>query len=102
MAASRELKAELSQLVSEAEPKTARAPRSRKRKAAEKPVAQEAAPAGETASEETSEFPHDLKELADKLSEFADDAEQEIRDRPVTMVLGAFALGIIVGAVLRR
>jgi len=44
----------------------------------------------------------ELDDLADKLSGLVDDAEAEIRERPVTMVLGAFALGIVVGALLRR
>lgn len=98
MAASRELKAEISQLVSESEPKASRPRRPRKRKTADKP-----APEPELAPETSEEdVPEDLKVLADKLSEFAENAENEIKERPVTMVLGAFALGVIVGAVLRR
>ncbi|WP_421982172.1 hypothetical protein [Roseibium sp.] len=102
MVTSRDLKAEISQLASEAEPKTAKSTRARKRKTIEKQTAQEAAPQEDVTTEETPDFPEDLNVLAEKLSEFADDAEQEIKDHPVTMVLGAFALGIIVGAVLRR
>ncbi len=99
MATSRELKAEISQLMAEAEPKASKPRRPRKRKAAEKPKVEEPAQATETPAEDVSD---DLTVLADKLSEFVDNAEHEIKERPVTMVLGAFALGVIVGAVLRR
>ncbi|MGS4884921.1 MULTISPECIES: hypothetical protein [unclassified Roseibium] len=51
---------------------------------------------------ENSVAKNDLDDLADKLSGLVDEAESEIRERPVTMVLGAFALGIVVGALLRR
>jgi len=92
-----DLKSEVAQLKSEAEaPRRARKPRSRR------PAAQtEPAPADAIATD--AEEPHaDLKALADKLSHLVEDAETEIKERPVPMVLGAFALGIVVGALLRR
>jgi ElaB/YqjD/DUF883 family membrane-anchored ribosome-binding protein len=43
-----------------------------------------------------------LKDLSEQLNDLAHNAEDGIKDHPVAAVLGAFALGIVVGAVLRR
>lgn len=44
----------------------------------------------------------ELAELGQKLSQLVDSAEDEIKTHPVAVTLGAFALGIVVGAMLRR
>lgn len=43
-----------------------------------------------------------LKDLTGQLNELVHSAEDGIKDHPVATVLGAFALGILVGAALRR
>jgi ElaB/YqjD/DUF883 family membrane-anchored ribosome-binding protein len=44
----------------------------------------------------------DLKELSEKLQNLAEEAGDEIRQHPLAAVLGAFALGLVVGSILRR
>ncbi|KZM49765.1 hypothetical protein OA90_12685 [Labrenzia sp. OB1] len=44
----------------------------------------------------------ELGDLTHKLSELMENAGEEIRERPVTAVLGALALGVVIGALLRR
>lgn len=44
----------------------------------------------------------ELGDLTHKLSELAESAGEEIKERPVTAVLGALALGVVIGALLRR
>lgn len=43
-----------------------------------------------------------LKELGETLSEQEDHIENSISDRPVTSLASAFALGVVVGFMLRR
>lgn len=92
-----DLKSEIAQLKLDAEatlkPRKPRSPRETKQAdpaPREAPVDDAEAQTGE------------LKELVDKLTGLVEDAETEIKERPVTMVLGAFALGVVVGALLRR
>ncbi|ASP35638.1 hypothetical protein [Labrenzia sp. VG12] len=44
----------------------------------------------------------DLDELSQRLSELVNDAEDDIRRNPLIAVAGAFALGLVVGSILRR
>jgi ElaB/YqjD/DUF883 family membrane-anchored ribosome-binding protein len=43
-----------------------------------------------------------LRDLSKQLNDLVHNAEDGIKDHPVAAVLGAFALGIVVGAALRR
>ncbi|WP_420411022.1 hypothetical protein [Roseibium sp.] len=43
-----------------------------------------------------------LEELGQKLSDLVHSAEDDIRANPVAITLGAFALGVVVGAIIRR
>lgn len=43
-----------------------------------------------------------IEGLTKELTALMDDAEGQISTHPMTAVLGAFALGIVVGAILRR
>lgn len=43
-----------------------------------------------------------IEDLTKELTTLMDDAEGQISAHPMTAVLGAFALGIVVGAILRR
>ena len=98
MAATSELKSEISKLKSDAEEKRPR--RRRSRAAAGKTAAQTAPDTAPAPDQQTNGG--ELEELAHKLKDLVGDAEQEIRERPVATVLGAFALGVVVGALLRR
>ncbi|WP_153768752.1 hypothetical protein [Labrenzia sp. CE80] len=122
MATSRDLQDEIRALKAE----TTAPKRRRKRQPASKTAAKAAKPEGEAATEDavpteprTSETPHaeasveasteekstaqlDLTQLSEQLSSLVESAEHEIQEHPVRVVLGAFALGIIVGAALRR
>lgn len=93
-----DLKDEVSQLKSDAD-----ATRRPRRTRAAKRVKQEA-PEHETNDLDT-DYPlenSEIKVLIDKLTDLVEDAEHEIKERPVAMVLGAFALGIVVGSLMRR
>ncbi|WP_299813269.1 hypothetical protein [uncultured Roseibium sp.] len=90
------LRDEISQLKVDSE--TKRKPR---RQRAKKPSAE----IPETPHEpEPDEMPgkDELGELAHKLSDLVENAGEEIRERPVTAVLGALALGVVIGALLKR
>lgn len=43
-----------------------------------------------------------IKDLTKELTTLLDDAEDQISAHPMTAVLGAFAIGIVVGGILRR
>ncbi|MBD8875586.1 hypothetical protein [Roseibium polysiphoniae] len=122
MATSRDLQDEIRALKAE----TTAPKRRRKRQPASKAAAKATKPAGQAETEDavqadpqTSEAPHietsaeasteekfaahlDLTQLSEQLSTLVESAEHEIQEHPVRVVLGAFALGIIVGAALRR
>lgn len=108
MGTSSDLQKEILQLKSDAGGRRSRRRRDRTSAAKAKLETQTDVPdAGDTQTDaapawESSIAKSDLDDLADKLSGRVDEAESEIRERPVTMVLGAFALGIVVGALLRR
>jgi ElaB/YqjD/DUF883 family membrane-anchored ribosome-binding protein len=108
MGTSSDLQKEILQLKSDAVGRRSRRRRDRASAAKAKLETQTDVPdAGDTQTDaapawESSIAKSDLDDLADKLSGLVEDAESEIRERPVTMVLGAFALGIVVGALLRR
>ncbi|PVB63715.1 hypothetical protein [Labrenzia sp. 011] len=91
-----DLKTELSQLKADSQGK-ARPRRSRARKSADEDNVIPPEPAAEDASEK-----NELGDLANKLSDLVENAGDEIRERPVTAVLGALALGVVIGALLRR
>ncbi|MEM5584713.1 hypothetical protein WNZ15_19785 [Roseibium sp. AS2] len=93
-----DLKTEISQLKAETDSKRrSRKPRPRKPldETAAAPATEDADPAEPSAHPE-------ISNLADRLSELVEEAGDEIKERPVTAVLGAFALGVVVGALLRR
>ena len=98
MVTSNDLKSEISQLKSDASEKRARRRRPATKRTKDTTAA---APEVETPPEEPLEK-SELENLADKLTDLVEDAEHEIKEHPVAMVLGAFALGIVVGAILRR
>ncbi|WP_428527503.1 hypothetical protein [Roseibium sp.] len=108
MGTSSDLQKEILQLKSDAGGRRSRRRRDRTSAAKAKLETQSGeSDAGDTQTDAASAWENsiakgDLDDLADKLSGLVDDAETEIRERPVTMVLGAFALGIVVGALLRR
>ena len=68
------------------------------------PDAAEASPAsaGRTDASSAAADGDTLTELAQQLHEMLDSAEEEIVAHPLAAVRGAFALGLVVGAVLRR
>jgi hypothetical protein len=47
-------------------------------------------------------FEAQLKEIRAKVANLAEDARDEITDRPLVAVLGAFAIGLIVGRLTKR
>ncbi|MEP0234245.1 hypothetical protein [Roseibium sp.] len=122
MAMSRDLQDEIHALKAE----TTKPKRRRKRQPAAKAASKAAPPTGEVVTEDTaqtatqaSDAPYieasaaavaeetsaahlDLTQLSEQLSTLVESAEHEIQEHPVRVVLGAFALGIIVGATLRR
>ncbi|MEP3049006.1 MAG: hypothetical protein ABJL55_21030 [Roseibium sp.] len=98
MTRARTLKDEVSQLQTDADRKRpARKPRSKSTSKVK--AIPESNDDSEDIPEEQTET---LKDLSEQLSDLVHDAENEIREHPVAVVLGAFALGIVVGAVLRR
>ncbi|MBD1545377.1 hypothetical protein [Roseibium aggregatum] len=97
MSTASDLKSEIAQLKLEAEA----APKQRKPRSSRKAKPADTAPQ-EASVDEMQAQTGELQELVDKLTDLVEDAETEIKERPVTMVLGAFALGVVVGALLRR
>ncbi|MBO9424176.1 hypothetical protein J7444_05560 [Labrenzia sp. R4_1] len=108
MGTSSDLQKEILKLKSDAGGRRSRRRRDRTSAAKAKLETQSDVPdAGDTQTDtapawENSIGKSDLDDLAHKLSGLVDEAESEIREQPVTMVLGAFALGLVVGALLRR
>jgi ElaB/YqjD/DUF883 family membrane-anchored ribosome-binding protein len=98
MPTSKELKDEVSQLKSDAD--TTRRPR---RTRTTKRQSSETSPPPNLDNDTVdSTSTEELRTLTDQLTNLVQDAEHEIKEHPVAMVLGAFALGVVVGAVLRR
>ena len=98
MAKARNLQDEVMQLRSDAN-----RDRPKKRRRTTRPVVEEPAPEPETKVETDGKAAAEkLKDLSEQLNDLAHNAEDGIKDHPVAAVLGAFALGIVVGAVLRR
>lgn len=102
------LKAEISQLRSENKKLSAKA---RAKTAAGSRARQEEAPAPPpNVDDSQSGLPNDqpdldadsLKKLGNQLNDLAKEAGDEIASHPVATALGAFALGILVGSILRR
>jgi 2,3-bisphosphoglycerate-independent phosphoglycerate mutase len=102
------LKAEISQLKSEnkalsasAKEKAAAGSRSR-----QKQVSSAQEDPDESQSKSADDRPdldsENLKKLGDQLNDLAKEAGDEIASHPVATALGAFALGILVGSILRR
>jgi len=90
----RTLEDEVSKLKSDADTKKPARSRRTGKKAQDKPAPDEVDGDDEKVQE--------LAELGQKLSHLVESAEDEIKAHPVAVTLGAFALGIVVGAMLRR
>jgi ElaB/YqjD/DUF883 family membrane-anchored ribosome-binding protein len=98
MTRARNLQDEVSQLRSDANKDRPK----RKRRAA-KPAAVEAdQDVEQDVSSSVTPETEKLKDLSRQLNDLVHNAEDGIKDHPVAAVLGAFALGIVVGAALRR
>lgn len=97
MSTASDLKWEIAQLKLDAEA----TPKQRKPRSSRHTKQSDTAPQ-EASVDEMQAQTGELQELVDKLTDLVEDAETEIKERPVTMVLGAFALGVVVGALLRR
>lgn len=102
------LKAEISQLKSENKALSATA--KAKSAAASKTRQGQAPPVQNTEEKPQTDLLSDaqdmdadtLKNLGNQLNDLAKEAGDEIANHPVATVLGAFALGILVGSILRR
>ncbi|MEP2706374.1 MAG: hypothetical protein ABJQ71_05220 [Roseibium sp.] len=97
MTRARTLKDEVSQLKTDADRKS---PRRRARSSQQ--AKEQTAPDPEIEVTNLDEQTEQLKDLSEQLSDLVHDAEIEIREHPIALVLGAFAVGVVVGAVLRR
>ncbi|MBO6511792.1 MAG: hypothetical protein JJ979_25460 [Roseibium sp.] len=98
MTSSQSLQDEVSKLRADAGKDRARKKRrsTRARQEEQEPEVPEVEETHASAAEEK------LKQLSSQLDDLVHNTEDGIRDHPVAAVLGAFALGIVVGAVLRR
>lgn len=97
MTRARTLKDEVSQLKTDADRKSPRR-RARSKQSPKEQTALDPEDDITNIDEQTEQ----LKDLTEQLSDLVHDAEIEIREHPIALVLGAFAVGVVVGAVLRR
>ncbi|MEP1934542.1 MAG: hypothetical protein ABJJ37_24990 [Roseibium sp.] len=97
MTRARTLKDEVSQLKTDADRKSPK-----RRGHSTQPAKEQSAPDPEDEAANVDEQTEQLKDLTEQLSDLVHDAEIEIREHPIALVLGAFAVGVVVGAVLRR
>ncbi|CTQ53753.1 hypothetical protein LP7551_02280 [Roseibium album] len=98
MTRARNLQDEVSQLRSDANKDRPK----RKRRAAKPASVEPDQDAEQEVSASVTPETEKLKDLSRQLNDLVNNAEDGIKDHPVAAVLGAFALGIVVGAALRR